>query len=232
VVVAQVSNNHALDLGARGQKATRAALLDAGITAAGAAPGQPMAVVLRNQKAVAVVAYDLSTLLANAAAGSINPGGTNGDSRAAVSREVTAAVARAERRVDVVVVMFHVTGPPSYVPAPELVWAVDAAVAAGAQIVAAHGTHAPARVERRGPAVIAWGLGNLVFSCPCTDERDGLVLRATVADGRVTSAAVIPVDAGLQGEPARLSRDPELMFDLLQALGSSPLSRAGDRAYF
>lgn len=111
--------------------------------------------------------------------------------------------------------------------------AVEAALAAGATVVAAHGTHQLARVERRGRAVIAWGLGNLAFACACTDETDGLLLRVELdADGAALRAAVVPVDAGLRGEAVRPAREAALVFDLLESLGSSPLTRAKARASF
>ena len=63
----------------------------------------------------------------------------------------------------------------------------------------AHGTHAVARVERVGPAVVAWGLGNLAFACPCTTEKDGLVLEVELdADAHVAAAWAVPVTAGLR----------------------------------
>jgi poly-gamma-glutamate capsule biosynthesis protein CapA/YwtB (metallophosphatase superfamily) len=132
---------------------------------------------------------------------------------------------------DVLVATFHVTGPPSYLPRPELRAAVDTAITAGALVVAAHGTHALGPVERRGKAVIAWGLGNLLFACDCTDEVDGAVLRVSI-DGDAARARILPIDAGLRGAPARPGHNPELILDLLDALGSSPLRREGPAAGF
>ena len=37
-------------------------------------------------------------------------------------------------------------------------------------------------VERRGRGVIAYSLGNLAFSCACTDVRDAYLLRFTHRD--------------------------------------------------
>jgi hypothetical protein len=132
---------------------------------------------------------------------------------------------------EVLVAGFHVTAEPTLLPTDELEAAVTLALAHGARIVVAHGTHAIAKVERRGEAIIAWGLGNLVFDCRCTDERDGLLLEVEV-DGTFTSAWAVPVTAGLHGAPASLSEHPALMFDLLESLGSSPLHRDGPRARF
>lgn len=131
------------------------------------------------------------------------------------------------------IVTFHVTGPPSPLPAPDLRAAVDAAVAAGARVVAAHGTHAWGPVERRGDAVIAWGLGNLAFDCPCTRARDGLVLDVTLPRGPgVVRARIVPIDAGIDGAPAALAEEGEERLDSLAALSTVPLARGADGAEF
>lgn len=128
------------------------------------------------------------------------------------------------------VVSLHVTGPASYLPRPELVAAVDAAVAHGADIIVAHGTHVIGPVERRGKTVIAWGLGNLFFDCECTTEDEALILRVSLAPG--LPAEIIPISAGLGGRDASLSADPSGVFDLLKALNSSPLIRSSRSAEF
>jgi poly-gamma-glutamate synthesis protein (capsule biosynthesis protein) len=141
-------------------------------------------------------------------------------------------LAAARRRGDVLVATFHVTGPPMYLPRPELVDAVAIALEAGATVVAAHGTHELARVERRGRAVIAWGLGNLAFACACTDEQSGAVLEVALGPDGAREAAIVPIDAGLAQGAAHAAGDPALTFELLEALGSSRLQRRGDRAAF
>ena len=142
------------------------------------------------------------------------------------------SLAAARREGDVLVATFHVSGPASYLPAPELARAVDVALAAGAAVVAAHGTHALARVERRGRAVIAWGLGNVAFACRCTEETQGALLEVEVGREGAGVAAIIPIDAGLDGGRARGAEDAAFTFDLLGALGSAALVRRGDRAEF
>jgi poly-gamma-glutamate capsule biosynthesis protein CapA/YwtB (metallophosphatase superfamily) len=123
------------------------------------------------------------------------------------------------------VVAFHVTGPPDPRPSELLRAAVDLAVEAGAKVVVAHGTHAFGPVERRGEAVIAWGLGNLDFDCPCTRSRDGLVLEVTLGDP--VTARIVPIAAGLDREPATLAADPAAILDVVSAL--SPTSLEGSR---
>lgn len=202
VGVAAIVNNHDRDGGRPEQ--TAAALRRIGIAPAGGVAG--VARILDDR--VAVTAHDLSE--------GVPPG---------LAADLAAA------RAEILVATFHVTGPPSLLPRPELRRAVDLAIEAGARVVAAHGTHAVGPLERRGGAVVAWGLGNVAFACDCTDERDGALLRVDLGDGR-TGATVVPIDAGLRGAPVRPSRQPGLMFDLFAAIGSSPLTRGPRSASF
>jgi poly-gamma-glutamate synthesis protein (capsule biosynthesis protein) len=154
------------------------------------------------------------------------------DLEAGVPATLGTELARARQLGDVLVATFHVTGPPTYLPRPELVDAVDIALEAGAQVIAAHGTHELARVERRGRAVIAWGLGNLAFACACTDEHSGALLEVVLGPDGAAEAAIIPIDAGIGDRAARADADPALTFELLEALGATRLQRLGDRARF
>lgn len=201
VRVMGIANNHAGDRGIHGPENTANALLSAGILPAGEPIG-PAAFELGGQKIV-VAAFDLS------------PGAIN---------NLPEALQQAKKKGDFLIATFHVTGPPSYLPRPELRAAVDIALEAGARVIAAHGTHALGPVERRGNAVIAWGLGNLLFNCPCTDEVDGAILHIRL-EGQSILARIVPVDAGLQGHAAEPARHAGLILELFDALGSSPLRR-------
>lgn len=209
VVVAGIANNHARDAGPDGAAATMRALSSVGVEPAGGAAG-PSIITLGGLR-VAVTAHDLEVGVP-----------------AALREDLIAA----RRRGDVLIATFHVTGPPTYLPRPELLEAVAIALEAGAAVIAAHGTHELARVERRGRAVIAWGLGNLAFACACTDETSGALLEVALGKEGAGEASIIPIDAGLEGAAARASGDPGLAFDLLEALGATRLERRGDRARF
>lgn len=209
VVAAGIANNHARDAGPDGAAATARALDAIGLQAAGG-PAGPASFLLGRLRVV-VTAHDLE---------------------AGVPATLRAELVAARRRGDVLVATFHVTGPPTYLPRPELVDAVAIALEAGAQVVAAHGTHELARVERRGRAVIAWGLGNLAFACACTDEQSGALLEVVLGPDGAGEASIIPVDAGLAGTAARAAADPALTFELLEALGATRLQRLGGRAHF
>ena len=209
VVVAGIANNHARDAGPDGPAATMRALDAAGVRAAGG-PAGPTVIALGRLRVV-VTAHDLE---------------------AGVPANLGAELAAARRRGDVLVATFHVTGPATYLPRPELTDAVAIALEAGATVIAAHGTHELARVERRGRAVIAWGLGNLAFACTCTDETSGALLEVALGPDGAGDAAIIPIDAGLDGAATRAAADPALSYELLDALGGSPLERRGGRAGF
>lgn len=196
IAAAGIANNHAADAGPEGEAATAAALRAAGVAAFGGSAG--VAVVERDGLRVALAGFDLG---------------------AEVPPDLPAALAAARGAGDVLVVGFHSTGPPLYLPEPPLRRAADLALEAGASVVVAHGTHSLAGAELRGPAVVAWGLGNAAFACDCTDEREALLLRVRLGRGGVESAALVPIDAGLAGAPARLAADPGAILDLLRAIG-------------
>ena len=206
VAVAGIANNHAGDAGPSGARATAQAVRASGLLPAGGPAGA--AVLERNGLRIAVTAHDLT--------GGVPP---------ALAEELKAARASA----DVLIATFHVTGPAVYAPRPELRRAVEVALAAGARGVVAHGTHAVAKVERRGDAVIAWGLGNVAFACDCTDERDALLLRVLLVEGRVERVELVPIDAGLSGGKAQPSEDAGGVLDLLESLGGTPFRREGGR---
>ncbi len=190
LAVAGIANNHARDRGAD-PGTTAARLRDAGIQPA------PAVLELRGKR-IAVTAHDLSE---------------------GVPPSLAADLAAARVGADRLVATFHVGGD-SLLPSPELRRAAEAALDAGASVVAAHGTHAIGPIERRRGAVIAWGLGNLAFACDCTDESRALLLHVTFRESAL-ALDVVPIEAGLRGARTRRASDPEFTFELLEALGSS-----------
>lgn len=205
IVAASIANNHADDAGPEGQAATAQALLHAGIVPFGGAARA--GVIVRSGLQIALAGHDLSK---------------------GVPPDLAADLALTRQSGDVLVVSFHTTGPPLYLPEPPLREAVDVALAAGATVVVAHGSHTLAGAERRGSSVVAWGLGNVAFACDCTDEREAVALRVTLGKGGVEAASLVPIDAGLGGSQARVAADPGPVLDLLQALGVAG-TRAADR---
>lgn len=214
VIAANIANNHQDDNRAGSDRApqlTTASRLESGGVRAYGAPGAP-AVVEVGGVQVTLFGHDL---------------GAEPDVAAVITRELAR---RPSAPAGVVVESLHVDGPPSYLPRLELSAAVDAAVAAGADIVVAHGTHVLGPVERRGSSVIAWGLGNLLFDCTCTDATEAMILRVELGPG--LRAEVIPIRAGLGGAGAIPAPDAVGILDLIDALGVGRLRRAGTAGWF
>jgi Bacterial capsule synthesis protein PGA_cap len=209
VRIAGIANNHARDGGAAARTRSAQLLREHGILPAGGPGGT--ALLHLHDVTIAVTAHDL----------------TDG-----VPATLAAELKAARSQADFLVATFHVTGPPSYIPRPELRQAVEIAYQAGASVIAAHGTHALGPVERREHAVIAWGLGNMVFACDCTQEQDAMLLRVQVEPGKAVKAEIMPIQAGINRHPALPSDDAKGIFDLLEAIGSSKLARRRDRAEF
>lgn len=210
IVAASIANNHAADAGPEGAARTAARLRDGGVVASGGVAGPARLDV--GGTVVTLLSHELEEPgLDEALAAELRAG--EGTFRA---------------------VAFHVSGARSYLPSPALRSAVDGAVAAGANVIVVHGTHVLGPVERRGNVVIAWGLGNLLFDCVCTGETEALVLRVALAgpEGAASVAEVFPVTAGLGGVGVTPAADAEGIFTLLDAIGSSPLTRLGEGAGF
>jgi hypothetical protein len=53
-----------------------------------------------------------------------------------------------------------------------------------------------------------------------------------VEPGKAPAAEVVPIQAGINYQPAMPSTDAKGIFDLLEAIGSRKLTRKGDRAGF
>ena len=199
VGVVGVANNHADDLREAGRRRTIEALRGVGIDPVGGDAGS--------------VIVERGGLRLGFSAHYLRPG-------APVS--VAEELRRLRAEVDHLIATFHVDAPPSYLPSAELRDGAEQAVEAGASVVAAHGSHALARLERRGEAVIAWGLGNLAFACRCTDEVDAGILRIRLRPGELALVEWIPIAAGLDGQPVAAHPEAPLLFELMGSLRSSP----------
>ncbi|MFT3840953.1 MAG: CapA family protein [Myxococcaceae bacterium] len=202
VRVAQVVNNHAMDLQSPGVEQTLLELKSAGLLASSETP----------------VFYDAGTFTLAVQSFDLTSG-------------VPYDFLKRLSPVRPLFLTLHVTAEPLLLPEPELEATTELALDAGVTLIAAQGTHSLAPLKWRGGALVAYGLGNLAFDCDCTDEEDGLALEVQLTpDGGLEDAWAVPVKAGLKGQPAALAADPAFTWQVLQNIGSSRLEPNGTRA--
>ncbi len=198
--VVSLANNHALDQGRAGLDDTVAALESVGIVAA--TPERPARV-----RGLTIIARQLAP---------------SADLDAEV--EAVEAVRRAARPVVVSFLWGH-SG--SLLPRAAQRRLAARLVDAGATAVLGHGPHSLQGVERRGRAIIAYSLGNLAFSCGCSDVADAYLLRFRIApDFGADEVETIPLRAGLDGAAPTRSDDPGLR-QLLNTLANDLAARPG-----
>lgn len=202
-------NNHSDDLGAQVKQDTRARL--------GAAK-----LKLVHPASQALLPLAQSWYVASVYLGS--------QSRKGVSKRDLDEISKAQSRGQLIALSVHLDAPPSFLPSPPVRAQLLALAEAGARVIAVHGSHVIGPVERRGQSIIAWGLGNLSFACPCSTEREGLILQVQADASKTIQATILPILTGNAKAPVRQHPDPASIFELLEALESSPLRRQGHKA--
>ncbi len=140
------------------------------------------------------------------------------------------AQVRAARESGPVLVSLHWGRTGALLPTREQRQLAARLIDAGATAVLGHGPHTLQGIERRGRGIIAYSLGNLAFSCGCTDARDAYVLRFRIdAAGAAVDVEAVPIQAGLR-EPPRRAEHPavaQLIQSLSEDLGSQVRLQAG-----
>jgi poly-gamma-glutamate capsule biosynthesis protein CapA/YwtB (metallophosphatase superfamily) len=210
VDVVSLANNHALDQGAQGLAETVEHLRAQGIQAATASTD---AELVRRGQRVRLIARELSEAWTEAEA-------------AALESRI-----REARAAGPVLVSLHWGRTGALLPSKEQRRLAARLIDAGATAVLGHGPHTPQGIERRGRGVIAYSLGNLAFSCGCTDVRDAYVLRFRIdAKGAAVDVEAVPLRAGLREPPRRAEKDPgvaQLIESLSDDLGSDARIEGG-----
>lgn len=202
VEVANLANNHSRDLGPDAMLDSVLTLRGAGIAAVGvgayAAAALEPTIVDRNGWRIAVLGFggvipDPGWLATDTA-----PGMADGDDIATM----TAAVAAASRRADLVVVSIHWGAELETAPQAGDVERARAMVDAGADVVFGHHAHRLQPLELYNGAPIAWGLGNFVWPRASAAGATTAVARVTVEPDGAVSACLLPATIGESGAPA------------------------------
>jgi poly-gamma-glutamate synthesis protein (capsule biosynthesis protein) len=200
--IVSTANNHARDAGGRGIEFTLDLLAKNGIAAVGTAvdPAHTRngVVMERNGVRFGFLAYTFDQRNGNHKAD---------DPRVAMMDPASVAidVENLRRQAGVVIVSMHAGAEYQTRLHPTQVRFARAAIDAGAAIVAGHHPHVVQAVERHGPGVILYSLGNLVFdhSDPAA-VRKGAVAEVDFLNGRLDQVALLEVEIA-DGAPQFLS---------------------------
>lgn len=240
-----LANNHTMDYGSEGLESTLKALGDAGILAVGAGRDVETAcapvVQSVNGATLACLARTAVPVSAPNRAGRRIPGVAFFD-----LEDTLAAVRRCRRQADVVIVLLHWGLEEYRYPSPTQRRWGRALVSAGAQLVLGHHPHVLQGLERLSSGLIAYSLGNFIFSefnwaytgrdgervselsRLSAENRESMVFSArcsssSTPDVRLTPACVVDSGAAIDGHAGR---DAEL-----DALGR-PFIRRGYRLWW
>lgn len=196
-----LGNNHTRDYGDIALRDTlrnldRAGLAHAGAGVDRAAAWRP-AIIERDGARIAYLSFS-EIGPSSFAAGARRSGTAFTWDTAAVKRAVRAAHGRA----DYVIVSFHWGVERSYSPTSRQVRDGRAAIDAGADLVLSHHPHVIQGVEFYKRGLIAYSLGNFVFSPGNDICRDSMILHLSLGPGGVRDVRVEPVYCGTYGKPA------------------------------
>ena len=163
-----LGNNHALDFGSVGLADTREALDALGIAYFGAGRDEAEATrpLLLDAGGFRLALLGFSAVRSSVFAGESQPGVAEAD-----YEDVIAAVQAATDEADFVVVALHFGTEYDPVPTEQQRLLARAAADAGAALVVGHHAHTLQPWERRGDALILYGLGNFVFDLDRDDLR-------------------------------------------------------------
>ncbi|MGB6059082.1 MAG: CapA family protein [Microthrixaceae bacterium] len=211
VDVVTMANNHAMDYGLDGLRATleikaksKIAILGVGADATEAYA--PHIATVRGQRIGFLALNDVfdSSLVAKWTAGEAKPGIAS--SKASHVDRVAAAVTELRKKVDTLVVYLHYGTETQTCPNSRQKELVDQLSDAGADIIVGSHAHRLQGVGYFGDKFVAYGLGNFIFRAPSAPGRQSGVLKVTATGSRIDSFNWIPAE--IRGEvPVPLTGD-------------------------
>ena len=181
-------NNHARDFGALALRDTVSGLNRAGIAHAGAGANRSAAfkpaIIERNGAKIAYLSYS-QIGPSSFAATSRHSGTAYTTNLSSVKRQIAAA----HKQADYVIVSFHWGVERSYRPTSSQVRFGRAAIDAGADAVLSHHPHVIQGVEYYRGKLIAYSLGNFVFSPGSTAGHDTMILTMQLSPAGVSDVS-------------------------------------------
>jgi poly-gamma-glutamate capsule biosynthesis protein CapA/YwtB (metallophosphatase superfamily) len=201
VDVASVANNHAVDFGVEAFLDTLTHLREAGMTPVGGGTNvdEAWAPFFVERKGLRMAFIGATRVLPpNFGATASRPGVAS----AYEEERLLTAVTGAKARADLVVVMLHWGIELATEPHPDQVRLAEALVDHGAGLIIGHHSHVLQPVVRHKDAVIAYSLGNFVFTSPRGDVISTILRIGVLPGGRLVIAR-IPVKI-IGGQPIPL----------------------------
>jgi len=200
VRVVGVANDHALDLGSDSAGRTMTILKMRGLETAGGPAGP--AKITQGGVRIAITQHHLPL-------GELSP-------------DVPEALAAAANDSDLHVATFHVADWADGAPTPPVLQAaVQAAISAGANVIAAHGGQNVGPVERRDNVPIAWNLGPLATDRPLDKPADSAILLIhRLPEGEIETSLLF-LHAGMAGDYVHVHGEPETIVSRLNEAGST-----------
>jgi poly-gamma-glutamate synthesis protein (capsule biosynthesis protein) len=195
-----LGNNHARDYGSKALVDTLSYLDKGGIKHAGAGKNRSAAfsaTYVRSQDTtVAFLSFSLIGP-SDFAAGKKRPGTAYASSRKTVTRAIKAA----KRRARYVIVSYHWGTEYSNTANSSQVSLAHASVRAGADLVLSHHPHVIQGVEFYRKKLIAYSLGNFVFSPGHEAGHDSMILRLTIGPHGILGVTARPIRIDSNGAP-------------------------------
>lgn len=138
---------------------------------------------------------------------------------------VTKAIKAATKQADYVIVSFHWGIEKDYTPTGRQVREGRAAITAGADMVLSHHPHVIQGVEFYKKGLIAYSLGNFVFSPGSAAGRDSMILSATLTSKGVSKVSARPVWIGYNGRPLPTAKGSPAQSRIIKRIKSTSRGR-------
>lgn len=190
--VLSLANNHSLDYGRVALAETMAVLTGAQIRYCGAgedlfSAAQPQIVKIRGQK-IAFLGFS----------GVVPPGWEATGSRSGIASAknlsfVAQQIQEARKQADIVIVSFHWGKELETSPSSWQRKLGRLAIDSGAAAVIGHHPHVVQGVEKYGQGIIAYSLGNFVFSPGSEAGKSSIILQLVFDNGQVREVRILPV---------------------------------------
>lgn len=190
--VVSLANNHSLDYGRSAFSDTLSTVRRGGVVVVGAGKNKSQAwepkIITRKGQKIAFLAFSEITPGAFAAT-SQHSGTAYTQSISSIVKSVKAA----RKKADYVVVSMHWGVEKKYDANARQKSEAHALINAGADVVLGHHPHRIQGIEYYHGKLIAYSLGNFVFSAASTGSTDTYILSLTLGNGKVVKASARPV---------------------------------------